>query len=286
MTKYSPTRLRKLSQLRAQIEAFAAREAAAQRADADSRFTDLKDALLQLNSAVRRSDYEAFLAADTRLHGLIVQMAEVPLLEEIWQTVWGGLAEFHNQAFKEYFPDLRTLAQEHEYLVEAITYRDPNAAEDAARSHVEAVWLRVAEQKSLPPPVSDPLQRAVAYLAFRFHAPLLLREVAMDVAFTSPGNLSRLFRIHYGVSFQAYLQNLRLAKAAELLIQTRMPVASICRRVGYNDLSRFGQHFKRCFGRTPTAWRSTQMISQPLRGAKFPRVASPTAAGSRPSASG
>jgi len=248
--------LRKLSALRAQIEAFAAREAAAHASDEGGKLGDLRHALAQLKDAVRETDYESLSAADFRLHGIIVQMAGVPLLPDVWRLVWDGLAAFHHQAFKEYFPDLRTLAEEHDYLVEAIAHEDPNAAEDAARSHVEAVWLRVAERQAAPTPESDPLQRAAAHLAFRFHAPLLLREVAARVAFTSAGNLSRLFRIHYGLSFQAYLQKLRLEKAAELLAQTQMPVASICQRVGYRDLSRFGQHFKRRFGKPPSAWRA------------------------------
>lgn len=90
--------------------------------------------------------------------------------------------------------------------------------------------------------------------AFRSGCPLKLSEVAARIAFTSPGNLSRLFRRHHGLGFQAYLQKLRLEKAAEHLATTRLPVARIARRVGYGDVSRFGQHFKRRFGRTPAAF--------------------------------
>ena len=52
---------------------------------------------------------------------------------------------------------------------------------------------------------------------YGMHCPLCLAKVAEKVAFTSAGNLSRLFRQHYGVSFQANLQKLGLEKAAELL---------------------------------------------------------------------
>ena len=133
---------------------------------------------------------------------------------------------------------------------------DPIAAEDAARSHIEAVWYRLAEQHDTAGvPSADALQRATAHVAFRMHCPLRLTEVAHQVAFTSPGNLSRLFRQHHGVSFQGYLQKVRLEKAAELLRSTRLPVARIARRVGYRDVSRFGQHFKRRFQVSPTAYR-------------------------------
>ena len=246
---------RKLSALRAQIESFAARHAAS-RVEVDaSHVAELRAILAQLKAAVRKSDYAALRAADCHLHKTIVFLADVPLLHDIWLTVWNGLAAFHQQASEAYFPDLRTLAAEHEYLVETICHKDPSAAEDAARNHVEAVWFRVAEKQGTPARESDPLQRAVGHLVFRLHAPLSLRELAARVAFTSPGNLSRLFRQRYGVSFQGYLQKLRLEKAAELLAETRMPVANICQRVGYRDHSRFGQHFKRRFGVAPTQWR-------------------------------
>jgi len=257
MEEISINQLRKLSALRAQIEAFAAREAASLVNDRSQLFDDLRRTLIRLKDAVRKTDYEAFRIADSTLHETIVQMADVPLLPETWRVIWDGLTSFHHQAFREYFPDLRTLAEEHEYLVETILHRDQNAAEDAARSHVEAVWLRVAERQATPSLESDPLQRAITHLAFRFHAPLSLSGVASNVAFTSAGNLSRLFRLRYGLGFQGYLQKLRLEKAAELLTHTKMPISSICRRTGYRDLSRFGQHFKRRFGKPPRDWRSS-----------------------------
>ena len=40
------------------------------------------------------------------------------------------------------------------------------------------------------------------------------------------------------------------------LAATRLPIARIARRVGYRDVSRFGQHFKRRFRATPRQWRA------------------------------
>jgi transcriptional regulator GlxA family with amidase domain len=78
------------------------------------------------------------------------------------------------------------------------------------------------------------------------------------MALTSPGNLSRLFRKNYGLSFQSYLQRLRLEKAAKLLRSTRLPIVRIAKRVGYRDVSRFGQHFKRLFKATPATYRAAE----------------------------
>lgn len=250
------TELRRLSELRSMLEGFAARHAASHATPEARQPALLRAILKRLSMAVRLRDYAAFRAADEELHVAVVTAADVPFLLDIWRIVWNGLQGFHQKGFEECFPDARILIEEHEHLVETVAQGDPAAAEDAARSHVEAVWFRLAEQAhDASQPVADPLQRAAAHLAFRLHCPLRLGDVAAKVAFTSAGNLSRLFRVRYGMSFRTYLQKLRLEKAAELLRSTRLAVSTIARRVGYRDVSRFGQHFKRKFGAEPSRWR-------------------------------
>lgn len=250
--------LRKLSELRSTLDALAARHAAMNAATSPVVLKQLRTLLRRVTQTLRQRDYGAFRRADRELHECIIQLSGVPLLHETWQRIWDSMLAFHRQGFDDYFPDARVLAEEHEHLVETIALGDPAAAEDAARSHVEAVWFRVAEAgTAAPEPAGDPLQRAAVHLAFRLHCPLKLTEVARTVAFTSPGNLSRLFRRRHGLSFQAYLQKLRLEKAAELLRHTRLPVSRISRRVGYRDVSRFGQHFKRLFQATPVEYRAS-----------------------------
>ena len=250
------TELRRLSELRSMLEGFAARHAAQHVAASPEVLNRLRSILTRLTKSLQIRDYVSFRESDFELHETIVELAQVPRLKAAWREAWDGLLSFHAQGFEDYFPDARVLAQEHEYLVEAIAFGDPTAAEDAARSHVEAVWFRVAEKsRTDADPQGDPLRRATAYLAFHLHTPVKLTEVASRIAFTSAGNLSRLFRQHYGLSFQAYLQKLRLEKAAELLVTTRLPIARIASRVGYHDVSRFGQHFKRHHGQTPSEWR-------------------------------
>jgi AraC-like DNA-binding protein len=251
--------LRKLSELRSVLEGFAARHAATNAAASPDALKQLRGILKRVTRSVRERDYATFRGADLELHDTIIQLAAVPLLRETWRSIWDSLQAFHKQGFDDYFPDARVLADEHEHLVETIALGDPAAAEDAARNHVEAVWLRLAERKqTAPDPQGDPLQRATAHLPFRLHCPLKLTDVAKKIALTSPGNLSRLFRQRHGLSFQSYLQKLRLEKAAELLRATQLPISRIARRVGYNDVSRFGQHFKRMFDSSPTTYRSSR----------------------------
>jgi AraC-like DNA-binding protein len=255
----SPADLRKYSELRSLLDGFAARHAALNAASSEGLLDRLRLIQNRLAQAVMKRDYNAFRRADFELHSTIIEIAGMPLLLDSWKRLWDHMLDFHEKGFDDYFPDARVLAQEHEHLVETIALGDPVAAEDAARSHVEAVWFRVSEQAMLPrKPEAHALQRACVHLAFRLHCPLKLTEVAQKVSFTSPGNLSRLFRRQFNLSFQAYLQKLRLEKAAELLRTTRLPIGRVAKRVGYNDVSRFGQHFKRRFRETPAAYRMSQ----------------------------
>jgi AraC-like DNA-binding protein len=250
------SQLRRLGELRATLEGFAASQAARNVSASPAALKSLRSILKRLSTATRRRDYAAFRAADEELHAGIVALADVPELLPAWQHVWSAQSTFHRKTFDECFPDARFLSDEHEHLVETIALGDPVAAEDAARSHVEAVWFRIAEQHhAITPATTDALQRAAAHLAFCLARPLRLGDVAAKVAFTSAGHLSRLFRQHYGLSFQAYLQKLRLEKAAELLRTTKLPITRIAKRVGYRDVSRFGQHFKRMFEATPIEYR-------------------------------
>jgi AraC-like DNA-binding protein len=241
--------------LRTQLELFAAREFIGRDPTGERIRAALAPVLQTMREAIQRQDHTAFFEADRELHGTIIAQAEVPLLMEVWRQVWEALSQFHRSSLSEHWPDLRILLAEHEYLVSAVCSGDAGAAEDGIRHHLEAIWFRLAEQRGEILRETDPLQRAAAYLAFHYHRPIQLKEVAANVAFTSPGHLSKLFREHYGISFQTYLQRLRLEKAAELLRQTALPIARIARRVGYQDVSRFGQHFKRQYGDTCSQWR-------------------------------
>ena len=248
--------VRRLSELRSVLEGFAASHAARNAASSPETLKRRRSTLTRLIKAVRARDYAGFRHADLELHQTIVGLANIPTLEVAWRAVWESLLTLHKHGFDNYFPDSGTIAEEHEYLVETIAFGDPAAAEDAARTHVEAVWLRLAEEtRSNSDAESSPLKRATVHLVFRLHCPLTLTHVATKIAFTSPGNLSRLFRRHHGISFQGYLQRLRMEKAAELLRSTRLPIARIAKRVGYNDASRFSQHFKRLFETAPIEYR-------------------------------
>jgi AraC-like DNA-binding protein len=251
----SPDNLRMLCDLRAELEVFSVRQICRKSDGKEKVAAQLLPILNRLKKATQDQNYADFMQEDQVLHRTIIELSDAPALKAIWQTVWETVAQFHRESFDQYWPDLRVLMREHEYLVNTICSMDLSAAEDGIRNHLQAIWFRIANRGDEQQPQTSPLARADSYVAFNLQHSLTLKQVAAEVAFTSAGHLSKLFKARYGKSFQLYVQEMRLDKAASLLQHTVLPVSTIASRVGYQDVSRFGQHFKRQFGITPNKWR-------------------------------
>ena len=82
---------------------------------------------------------------------------------------------------------------------------------------------------------------------------LSLASVAHSIA-TSRRQLQRVFA-EQGTSFRKELQRARMAHAALLLRQERLPVAAVARAVGYRQAAQFSKAFRRHHGRPPSELR-------------------------------
>ncbi len=246
--------MKAVTELRAQIDAFAAKYAARRVRDG----IDPEPLLVtfeRLQTAAKKRDYAAFDTADTALHLAIVDLAGVDGLAEVWAMVASRMKPFHTETLRTCWPDLNVLFEAHRPMVDAICDGDAVAAEAAARAHLDAVWFRIAEYTNDPSLPHDPLDRAAAYLVLHLDEPVRLSYVATTIAHISAGHLARLFRERYGMSFGDHLREMRLQSAADQLRHSRYPIGKIARRVGYRDASRFSQHFARRFKMTPTVYR-------------------------------
>jgi AraC-like DNA-binding protein len=243
------------TELRAVVDAFAARHAA-RRVAAGGDKRPLLAAFKRMQQAAAADDYSAMAAADRELHLTIVELAGVDGLAATWRAAATPMERFRVESLEQCWPDLNVLFEAHRGIVDAILAGDAVAAEDAARTHLDAVWYRIADTSadgSLP---DDPLARACAYLDLHMQQPVHLAFVAEHVSRTSPGHLGRLFRQRYGLSFTGYVRELRMHKAVGLLTGTSQPVGRIAKIAGYADASRFALHFRRRYGLTPRAYRT------------------------------
>ena len=98
------------------------------------------------------------------------------------------------------------------------------------------------------------IRRIVALLEEKWRTPVSLRELAQRVGL-GPSRLEHLFKNHAKVTIREFVRERRLAAAADLLAATEDRVSTICRSVGFNDISNFNHAFKRRFGVCPRAYR-------------------------------
>lgn len=80
---------------------------------------------------------------------------------------------------------------------------------------------------------------------------------AAAVAGMQVNAFSRFFALRTRKTFSAFVQELRLRKAASLLAETDMPVTAICFDCGYNNVSNFNRQFLRLYRMNPLAYRKT-----------------------------
>jgi AraC-like DNA-binding protein len=86
-----------------------------------------------------------------------------------------------------------------------------------------------------------------------------LKDMAGEACF-SKFHFIRLFKNLYGQTPYQLLKMVRIQKAKQLL-QTGMPVASVCFSVGFDSASSFTGFFKKITGSTPSAFQKKKITA-------------------------
>ncbi|MBC8164078.1 MAG: AraC family transcriptional regulator [Roseiflexaceae bacterium] len=98
------------------------------------------------------------------------------------------------------------------------------------------------------------LQRALVYIHHHFRQPLTLDAVAR-AAHLSPTYLSERFHERVGMTFQAYVQRLRIEFARSIVVLTTLPITEIAYAAGFVTLSHFERVFKQHYHMSPRQYR-------------------------------
>ena len=83
---------------------------------------------------------------------------------------------------------------------------------------------------------------------------LSLARVAREIA-TSRRQLQRALAEVGGTSFSRELQRVRMAHAAELLLEGTLPIQTVAGAVGYRQAAQFAKVFRRHQGVSPSSFR-------------------------------
>ena len=96
---------------------------------------------------------------------------------------------------------------------------------------------------------------ARAYIDEHYTADIVLADVAAASNISS-SRLSGLFKKETGSSVMAYRNELRLVKAAQLLLHSNLRIADIGDRVGYSEQAFFSRIFRKHLGMSPRQYRA------------------------------
>ena len=107
------------------------------------------------------------------------------------------------------------------------------------------------------------LTSIVDYIQKNYTHKLSLTELAkaekMDMTY-----LSHFIKKQLGISFREYVNRLRLERAVDLVVNTRMRMIDVCVDCGYSDYRYLNKAFLAEFGMTPAQLREKKVVSRPL----------------------
>lgn len=247
--------LHELCRLRSTLECFAATRLR-ENPDRAALIENFYAQLRQMHRWAVEGNYPEFHQADMRLHRSLVESAKVPALLSCWDLVGGKLEAWIQHVKMVYWPSLMTLYREHEFLIEAWDSDEAWIAEQATHHHLEAGWFRVASAQGEVAQDIHPVDRATSFICTHFASEIEVEWLAQNVSFVSASHLTRLFRERRGVSPHAFLKQVRMERAAELLKTNNDAVALVAQKVGYKNTSHFVRDFRERYGLTPKHYRN------------------------------
>ncbi len=110
------------------------------------------------------------------------------------------------------------------------------------------------KKAALESEVAKPIRQAQNYIEEHFADKIVLEDLA-DLVGLNPAYFSVLFKKETDRNFSAYLAEIRMNKAKEMLTGTNETVAAIGEMVGYKDSRYFSQTFAKMVGVKPALYR-------------------------------
>ncbi|WP_440959996.1 response regulator transcription factor [Paenibacillus nitricinens] len=131
---------------------------------------------------------------------------------------------------------------------------DINTVPQIVTSLREAVNSQVLDLTPAKGSGEKAIDIALQYVKEHYFEDLTLEKIA-SVVFLNPVYFSQLFKQKTGQGYKEYVTSLRLEQAKLLLVNSKLKVAEIAERIGYQDMRHFTQMFRKRFLVTPTEYR-------------------------------
>ena len=104
------------------------------------------------------------------------------------------------------------------------------------------------------------VEKAIHFMRDHISGPLRLQQVCRELNITE-SHLIRLFKASQGVPPMKYFMRLKADAAANLLIETSMPVYQIADVLGFSNTGHFCRTFKKYIGASPSTYRNSYAMS-------------------------
>lgn len=103
------------------------------------------------------------------------------------------------------------------------------------------------------------LRPAIDYLKTNYKTRIYLKNLAA-ISNVSPNYFSKLFKREMNCSLSVYVNQLRIAEARRLLLESNISVSEISNMLGFEDSGYFIKVFKRATGETPAVFRKGEHL--------------------------
>ena len=121
---------------------------------------------------------------------------------------------------------------------------------------IEILLISLRPLMRTPPPLQKHkvIQEICDYVAVHYAEHITLTAICRDKFFSMP-YISKKFKEVMGMSFEQYLQEVRIRSACTMLSETPISIDDISVAVGYNDVTSFRRIFSKITGRKPSEYR-------------------------------
>lgn len=136
---------------------------------------------------------------------------------------------------------------EHQYTVSAL--------KQCIHDHYEDLILRIYKKGRSEDKVL--IEEVKNYIRAHYAEDLSIPELA-EVACVSPNYFSAMFKKETGQNYKAFLTDIRMEKALQLLRETDAKTYEIAEQVGYNNVRRFVDAFKQRYSVSPMEYKKAK----------------------------
>lgn len=150
-----------------------------------------------------------------------------------------------------YFNDSKLMKGLDRYLEYVIS---ANNLEDIQNQLIEMIKYMQSKLEQTKESISPIILKLLGHIEENYFDDLNLKEISDDYNINSI-YLGQLFQKETGILFSDYLNNFRINKAKNLLVETSLKAAEIGELVGYANKNYFYRKFKGIVGITPSEWR-------------------------------